>query len=115
LITKKQQIKDVSVFYIEKENIDAACYDDLKAELTDGICDLQFVIFDLSRVKLMDSSGIGILLTCQRFLQSKGGRLCICGVGEHLKVLLTLVNLDRIVKIFETTSEAIEAFSTHEK
>jgi anti-sigma B factor antagonist len=53
--------------------------------------------FDLSRVSFMDSSTLGVLVTCLKRAREKGGDVVLVGVeGSPLKVL-TLTGLDRVL------------------
>lgn len=69
------------------------------------------VIFDLSRLKFVDSSGIGVLLSCRKQVNTSGRDLKLCGVSKQVRVLFELVRLHHIFEIFNTKEEAIRAFA----
>jgi anti-sigma B factor antagonist len=53
--------------------------------------------FDLSRVPFMDSSTLGVLVTCLKRAREKGGDVVLVGLdGSPMKVL-TLTGLDRVL------------------
>lgn len=53
--------------------------------------------FDLTRVPFMDSSTLGVLVTCLKRAREKGGDVVLVGLdGSPLKVL-TLTGLDRVL------------------
>jgi anti-sigma B factor antagonist len=53
--------------------------------------------FDLTRVPFMDSSTLGVLVTCLKRAREKAGDVVLVGVdGSPLKVL-TLTGLDRVL------------------
>ena len=65
------------------------------------------VIFDLSGVTFIDSSGIGTLVRCLARLQKLGGPLSLTGVKGMVKGVLELTQIDRVLKIYPTASEAL--------
>ncbi|MGO8733805.1 MAG: STAS domain-containing protein [Terriglobia bacterium] len=65
------------------------------------------VIFDLSGVTFVDSSGIGTLVRCLARLQKLGGTLSLTGVKGMVKGVLELTQIDRVLKIYPTASEAL--------
>ena len=68
------------------------------------------LIFDMSQMKLIDSSGCGALLTCLRKLNSTGGDLRLCGVQTPVLTLFELLRIHRVLDIFETRDEAVASF-----
>lgn len=71
------------------------------------------VVFDMNKLLFIDSSGVGILLSILRFLNSQGGELKLSGLTQPVRTLLELVSIHKIFEIFKTTDEAIESFSPH--
>ncbi len=70
------------------------------------------VVFDLSRLGFVDSSGLGALLSCLRQLHAKGGDLKLCGMSKPVRALFELVRMHRIFHIFNTQEDAIRAFQS---
>ena len=66
------------------------------------------IIFDLSKVEFMDSSGLGTLLALLKSLQTKT-KLLFCGAGDNIKNQLKLTNLDKILNIYKDLNSAIRA------
>ena len=64
------------------------------------------VIFDLARVKHMDSTGIGILVMCAGKLKEAGGELRLAGATGVVEQTLKLTRMNRIVATFATVAEA---------
>ena len=69
------------------------------------------VIFDLSRIKHMDSTGIGILVTCSGKLKDAGGELRLAGATGVVGQTLKLTRIDSIVPTFASLDEALAGFS----
>jgi anti-sigma B factor antagonist len=68
------------------------------------------VIFDLTGVTFLDSSGIGILMMCHAKLKKAGGSLHIAGAQGMVLDTLYLTSVDKIVSLYPTAAAAAEAF-----
>ncbi len=67
------------------------------------------VIFDLSKIKYMDSSGVGIMVMCSGKLKAAGGELRLAGATGVVDQTLKLTRMDVIVPTFATLDEALAA------
>lgn len=68
------------------------------------------IVFDLTKVSRMDSSGIGIIVMACGKLKKAGGNLKLVGVQEKVRDVLTMTQIDKVVGLFETTEAAIASF-----
>ena len=68
------------------------------------------VIFDLSDVSYLDSSGIGSIVKCLSRLKKSGGELRLAGVKGMVEGVLKLTRVNTVVEIFSTATEASEGF-----
>jgi len=77
------------------------------AKVTDfnGNGDLS-VIVDISNVRYINSSGIGVLITLLTKVRNKGGELCLINPSESVQKLLIITKLQAIFKVFDTISDA---------
>ena len=55
--------------------------------------------FDFSKVRFMDSSGIGLVLGRYRLISSMGGKIIVCGVENNIAKLLRMSGVDKIIEI----------------
>src|SRR5438046_2850292 len=60
------------------------------------------IVFDLSKVKYMDSSGIGILVMCSGKIKGAGGELRLAGATGVVDQSLILTRMNMIVPVFAT-------------
>jgi anti-sigma B factor antagonist len=72
--------------------------------------DFKKVVFDLSQVIYLDSSGIGILLMCYAKLKKAGGSLHISGAHGIVEETLRHAGFSRIVALYPTSAEAVSSF-----
>jgi anti-sigma B factor antagonist len=68
------------------------------------------IVFDLSRVKYMDSSGVGIMVMCSGKVREAGGELRIAGATGVVEQTLLLTRTSVIVPTFATLAEALAGF-----
>lgn len=68
------------------------------------------VIFDLSGVTFLDSSGIGILMMCHAKLKKAGGTLHIAGARGMVQETMALTSLDKIVSLYPDAKQAAAGF-----
>ena len=57
------------------------------------------IIFDFKKVSYLDSSGIGVLIVCEKKMKLLGGEMKIININEQVKKLLTMLQIDKILNI----------------
>ncbi|HEV2351021.1 MAG TPA: STAS domain-containing protein [Terriglobia bacterium] len=72
--------------------------------------DEKWVIFDLSRVTYVDSSGIGTIVRTLGRLKKVGGTLRLAGVKEMVEGVLKITQVVKIIEIFPTAADASRDF-----
>lgn len=87
---------------------DANAFRDDLEELLDK--DRKNIIFDLSNVKFMNSSGLGILIGGLKRVNKAGGDLKICGATDRIKSLLMVSQLTKIFDTYDTLEKAVETY-----
>jgi anti-sigma B factor antagonist len=68
------------------------------------------VILDLDGVSMMDSAGLGVLVSSYTSIQKRGGRLVLSGLGRGLQNLIAITKLTRVFDMYENTEEAVKSF-----
>lgn len=68
------------------------------------------VVVDLSKVKFMNSSGLGMLIGALTTLRKAGGDLRIANATDKIESLLIITKLITVFKHFKSTDQAIESF-----
>ena len=67
------------------------------------------VVVDLSKVDIMNSSGLGMLVAASRSVGSAGRQMVLAGANENLRKLLAMTRLDGVLPHHETRAEAVES------
>ena len=65
------------------------------------------LIFDMSTVDFMDSSGIGLILGRYKRINALDGNMCVVS-NDKLKKILEMSGIDKIIKIFDGLERAKE-------
>ncbi|MDO9565774.1 MAG: STAS domain-containing protein [Candidatus Desulfaltia sp.] len=105
-----EEIGDITVVAVLTEVLDAGNADEFKTGFASILNESNKMVFEMSRVRFVDSSGCGTLLFCQKQLSKLGGNLKLCGVQESVRSLFELVRMDRIIDIFDSKEETIKSF-----
>ena len=72
--------------------------------------DHRWVLLDMTRVEYISSQFIGILVSLHKKITALGhGKLVLCGVGPRLTELLKITQLDRLLTIKASQSEAMSS------
>jgi anti-anti-sigma factor len=68
------------------------------------------IVFDISGVHSLDSTGVGILVMCSGKVKEAGGELRVAGAEGHVKKVLKITEVGKIVALYPTRTEALEGF-----
>lgn len=107
---KFQKQGDVILIPIEVEVLDASNSEEFKSSSTDLLKEGGKAVFDMDKVRFVDSSGCGALLACLMRTRKQGGEIRICCLKRTVMELFKMLRLDSLVEIFDTREEAIQAF-----
>jgi anti-sigma B factor antagonist len=66
------------------------------------------IVVNLSGVKFMNSSGLGMLISGYTTIKNGGGKFAIAGATEKINSLLVVTKLITIFENFKTVDEAVE-------
>lgn len=68
------------------------------------------IVFDLSGLQFIDSSGLGLFLSIQRALYDHGGKLKIACLNKPIQTVFEIVSMHRIFEIYPTVHDAVKSF-----
>jgi len=68
------------------------------------------VIFDITGVTRIDSTGIGIIVMSAAHVKNAGGELRLAGASGHIADVLRLSSIDKLVALHPTASAAAAGF-----
>ena len=108
-MTKTDEVLIVKIGY---EHLDASNIEKFKTEINLLLNGTGAMVFDLSAIQFIDSSGLGALLSCQRRVNAGGGELVLCAMQSTVRTIFEMVRMSKIIKIFDTQEKAIQALQT---
>ena len=110
-IQKKQIEPDIVLLHIYgRITLGRECQD---VELAvDGLIrdEARKVVFDLSELNYIDSTGVGILVMCYTKMRKAGGELRLASLQPHIADLMKMTRLDSIMPAYPTVDAAVENF-----
>lgn len=68
------------------------------------------IVVDLSKVKFMNSSGLGMLISGMTTMRNAGGDLRLAKAADRIQSLLVITKLITVFKHFETVEEAAKSY-----
>jgi len=103
---------DVTVAMVPAEELDASNAAEFKRDVAPLLEATTKLVLDLSRLRFVDSSGLGAFISCLRKLNAKGGDLKLCGMSKQVRAVFELVRMHRVFDICGTREEAVRMFQS---
>jgi len=69
---------------------------------------LSNIIFDLTDLKFMDSSGIGLIMGRYKMCKERNGSVSIVSTSPYINRILKMSGIYKIIKVFSTLDDAIK-------
>jgi anti-sigma B factor antagonist len=105
----KEKTEHYTIVRLQAERLDSMNAPELKAEFTllgsDGVAN---IILDMEKVQYCDSSGLSSILVGNRLCKNASGLLILTGAQNTVKKLITISQLDSVLNMVPTVSEAID-------
>lgn len=77
--------------------------------VSDAVYDkIKIFVVDLSEVRYISSSGIGLLITMLTKMRNTGGEVYLTSPSEHVKKLLIITKLNNIFTVYDSVDVAKE-------
>lgn len=98
-----------TIFKLHEENLNSVIAPDLKSEFVllrnEGVKNL---IFDMTDVKYVDSSGLSAILTANRLWKDYGCYVLTGAVNPAVKKLIEISRLESILTLIPTIEESVD-------
>lgn len=104
-----EQVGGVTVATPQGEYLIASNVEDFRRDVSSIVESRAKVVFDMSHLQFIDSSGIGAILSCLRRLSAAGGDLKLYGLTKPVKAVFQITRMHRIFDSFDTREEALAA------
>jgi anti-anti-sigma factor len=88
--------------------VDASTYQELELRLRDYIeSDRVHLVLELDETEYLSSAGLRVLISAQKALKPRGGRLAIAQPSARVKDVLDLAGLEPLFPIYDSTVAAL--------
>jgi anti-sigma B factor antagonist len=67
------------------------------------------LVVDLAHVSYIDSSGLAVLIEGMQNVEAYGGKFALAGLGEDVRTIFEIANLDQVFQIFPDVDAALAA------
>jgi anti-sigma B factor antagonist len=109
---EKEERGEITVFSL-KGNLDALTASSLRKEIEALLAARKiYVVFDLAKLELIDSSGVGAIVSLFKRVRTLQGDVKIARLDGQPQEIFKLLRLDRAFEIFATVEEAIARFKS---
>lgn len=106
---KIEEIDDITVFSIEG-HFDASMTNAVNERVHDVLESSSIkVIFELSKLNYISSSGLRILLFVAKKIKAKNGRVLLCAVDKNVQRILDISGLTELLPSCENIEVAIDS------
>jgi anti-sigma B factor antagonist len=109
MLFSRDKTEHYTILKVLAEKLDSTVAPELKSELVlinnEGIVN---VILDLSQTRYCDSSGLSSVLVGNRLCKNGNGTLVLAGLQPSVMKLITISQLEPVLNITPTVSEAID-------
>ncbi len=104
-----EQKEKVTVIKSKVEKLDALHAPELKGEFVlQSKSGNKNMILELSETRYCDSSGLSAVLVANRLCKESNGTFVLCGLQEAVSKLISISQLDSVLKITPTLNEAVD-------
>src|SRR5580698_9484946 len=94
---------------VNEEKLTSTVAPDLKAQILFlHTQDYKSMIVDMSNVQYCDSSGLSAILVGNRLCREANLNFILAGVQDHVRKLITISQLDKVLSSIPTLKEAVE-------
>jgi anti-sigma B factor antagonist len=102
------QIKDAFLNYASSEDLKTNLKEQCRARLAHGV--RRFAI-DLSRVNVMDSCGLSVLISMKKLVESENAHMSLFGLSPMIRRLLEITKLDTVFDVRPDEQSCVAALA----
>ena len=88
----------------------AACSEEFKDTMFERLKDSKAVVFDLTKMAHIDSSGLGALVSILQWMNSNSGSIKLACLQSRPRIVFDITKVYRVFDIYNTVEEAIASF-----
>lgn len=106
-----EKIENVTIIQVLERRIFLQVADKFKKELLSKVDKgINCLLIDLSKVSVMNSAGIGVLLQVRDKITKRSGRLLLSGLQPIMQEIFSRMKLDSFFEVCNNRGEALRKF-----
>ena len=109
-LLNQTSVNGVLVIEYREENLDASNVRDFRGAMEKLMVNQTKVVLNMSRLKFVDSSGLGALIACLRDANSRKGDFRLSAMSRSVLALFELMRMHRVFSIHDTVDGAVSSF-----
>jgi anti-sigma B factor antagonist len=108
-MTYTHELKDgIAFFHLEGSLLAEVDRTNIKNDFTSYLDqDINKFLIDLSNLRHINSTGLGIFITLYTKVRGKGGEMVICNPSQNISNLLTITKLNSVFSIVDSEREGL--------
>ena len=111
MIIKEEIVDDIVVIGVKGKLMGASetteCHQRVKDYISNGYIK---IVVDLSKVKWVNSRGLGMLIACYTSCRNNGGNLKIAGYTKKTRSVFSITKLDTVFELFNDVNRAVASY-----
>lgn len=68
------------------------------------------LVLNMNKLEFLDSSGLGALVWLLREVESRAGKVRLCGLQKPVQILLEVVRMHRVFDIYPDAEQAVKGW-----
>jgi anti-sigma B factor antagonist len=108
-LVSSQRLTPAAVVVMLSGDLDLATAPELRNALQEALTERPNLVLDMSDLRFLDSTGIGVLVRIHKRASAVGGALVFAEVPNNVVKILEVTCLDRIFPVYPTVEEALYA------
>lgn len=105
----KYEVSNKTLVIYFKGELDHHFAEEVREEI-DAKIDSQNIknlVFDLSNMRFMDSSGIGVVIGRYKKINKLGGKVAVVNLNPHVEKIFQMAGIFKIIQKYENKQEAL--------
>ena len=108
---KEKKINEVMVLTIKWNLMGGSDTQELRDRIDELLDEnVSEIVFDLGKVKWINSVGLGTLIACYTSVVNKNGSIRLARLTKKVKSIMIISQIIKVFKNYETVDEAVKSF-----
>jgi anti-sigma B factor antagonist len=104
---ERRAFGEITVLYV-RAKLDVTAVSDLRPDVWAlAATRVRKLVVNLEGLKLIDSPGVGLLISLWKLVRESGGRVCFVGLADQPKEIFRLLRLERSLDVQATIADAV--------